>query len=226
MEASDVESDADEVMVDATAEDDDDDDNSDAESDDSSLSDLDPASGIRFDPDACELVLPNGRRLGHRSLQRYYNQRPTFREAPEPGPGRRSITDKTDQALIARRGGFGDFGEGGEVIRARNKGEAKNATKNPYKAMQKRARFELKIGKMWVLARLCLYCIPLTDALFSLPATTRRSTTATRCFSDCICHFISLLFRCINPFILHASYALCHLHALLVTSTQKKFRNH
>jgi len=123
---------------------------SDGESSYSSSSSLSDSDQIRYDPQALELVLPSGRRIGHRSLQRYYNQRPSQpREAPEPGP-RRNITDKTDQGLISRRGGFGNNGEGGEVIKARNKGEARNATKNPYRAMQQREHFKMKTGFMCV----------------------------------------------------------------------------
>lgn len=132
-----------EVVMDGS---DDDGSDSDGESSYSSSSSLDSSDEIRYDPQALELVLPSGKRIGHRSLQRYYNQRPSQpREAPEPGP-RRHIKDKTDEGLISRRGGFGNNGEGGEVIKARNKGEAKNATKNPYRAMQQREHFKMKTG--------------------------------------------------------------------------------
>jgi pre-60S factor REI1 len=116
---------------------------------DDSLSDSD-APGVTFDPESMELVLPSGRRIGHRSLQRYYDQRPsthTHAGALELVPThRRSIKDKTDLALVSAKGGFGDKGRGGEVMRARNKGEAKNAAKNPYKAMQTREKFKMRVG--------------------------------------------------------------------------------
>lgn len=151
MDAENEDGEEEEEVVMLEGSEDEDSDGSDGESSYSSSSSLDSEDQIRYDPQALELVLPSGRRIGHRSLQRYYNQRPSQpREAPEPGP-RRNITDKTDQGLISRRGGFGDKGAGNEVIKARNKGEAKNATKNPYRAMQQREMFKMKTGFMCVL---------------------------------------------------------------------------
>lgn len=113
-------------------------------------SDFDEGTGVTFDEESMELVLPSGRRIGHRSLQRYYNQRPStlsHAAALELVPkDRRSIKDKTSQSLVAVKGGFGDKGRGGEVMKARNPGEAKNAAKNPYRAMQVREKFKGRVG--------------------------------------------------------------------------------
>lgn len=111
------------------------------------------AGGVTFDPETFELVLPTGRRIGHRSLQRYYNQRPSYASLhPETRDlvpvERRSIKEATDQSLIPARGGFGDYGAGGQVVRARNKGEAKNVMKNPFRGQQAREQFKTRTGYM------------------------------------------------------------------------------
>lgn len=116
---------------------------------DESLDDDDYPDRPTFDPETFELVLPSGRRIGHRSLMPYYKQRPSQpRETSlDLVPvEKRTIAGRTDQALIPARGGFGDFGAGQEVIKARNKGEAKNAMKHPYREMQKRERFKTQVG--------------------------------------------------------------------------------
>jgi pre-60S factor REI1 len=115
---------------------------------DASLDDDHPDAPT-FDPETFELVLPSGRRIGHRSLLPYYKQRPSQpRETSlDLVPvEKRTIAGRTDQALIPARGGFGDFGRGGEVVKARNKGEAKNAMKHPYREMQKREQFKTRVG--------------------------------------------------------------------------------
>ncbi|CDZ98137.1 C2H2-type Zn-finger protein [Phaffia rhodozyma] len=109
------------------------------------------AGGVSFDPETFELVLPTGRRIGHRSLQRYYNQRPSYASLhPETRDlvpvERRTIKEATDQSLIPARGGFGDYGAGGQVVKARNKGEAKNVMKNPFRGQQARENFKMRTG--------------------------------------------------------------------------------
>jgi len=82
-----------------------------------------------------ELVLPSGHRIGHRSMRRYYAQSFSGRggaEVPEdPNSGRaivrRLLADKKHSALVPRKGGFGAFGSGTEVVKARNRGEAREA---------------------------------------------------------------------------------------------------
>ncbi|GJJ06312.1 hypothetical protein Clacol_000503 [Clathrus columnatus] len=79
-----------------------------------------------------ELVLPSGARIGHRSLRRYYAQSFTSFQPPTEDPKsgaaivRRLLTDKQSD-LIPVKGGFGAFGSGMQVIKARNRGEAREA---------------------------------------------------------------------------------------------------
>jgi hypothetical protein len=145
---------------------------------DASLDDDHPDAPT-FDPETFELVLPSGRRIGHRSLLPYYKQRPSQpRETSlDLVPvEKRTIAGRTDQALIPARGGFGDFGRGGEVVKARNKGEAKNAMKHPYREMQKREQFKTRVGyiansqKHWrdhLRESACDFTFLLSDELFA-----------------------------------------------------------
>lgn len=101
-----------------------------------------------------ELVLPSGARIGHRSLKRYYAQsfHPVGNQKEEdPNTGaalvRRLIKDK-NSALVPTRGGFGAFGSGGEVVKARNKGEAREAGRHTreFRDMKRREDFKTKMG--------------------------------------------------------------------------------
>ena len=110
------------------------DDGSGPDDDDSSDSDslLDDSNQITFGDSHLELVLPSGHRIGHRSMRRYYAQ-PFSGRAPEEDPNsgraivRRLLADKKHSALVPRKGGFGAFGAGTEVVKARNRGEAREA---------------------------------------------------------------------------------------------------
>lgn len=93
-----------------------------------------PQSQITYGDSHLELVLPSGNRIGHRSMRRYYAQ--SFPGAASAARGqeghdgrsivRRLLADK-HSALVPRRGGFGAFGAGTEVVKARNRGEAREA---------------------------------------------------------------------------------------------------
>ncbi|KAF8891659.1 cytoplasmic protein [Infundibulicybe gibba] len=99
-------------------------------------SDLDslPDTQITYGDSHLELVLPSGHRIGHRSMRRYYAQ--SFPGAPrggkpeDPNSGaalvRRLLADK-NSALVPRKGGFGAYGSGTDVVKARNRGEAREA---------------------------------------------------------------------------------------------------
>jgi len=82
-----------------------------------------------------ELVLPSGARIGHRSLRRYYAQSFRFNhqaneQTQDPLSGaalvRRLLADK-NAAFVPRKGGYGAFGLGTDIVKARNPGEARNA---------------------------------------------------------------------------------------------------
>ncbi|QRV93965.1 C2H2 zinc finger [Ceratobasidium sp. AG-Ba] len=105
-----------------------------------------------------ELVLPSGARIGHRSMRRYYAQAPSRAVlAPRPGTAddensgaalvRRLIADK-NSALVPTKGGFGAFGSGTEVVKARNRGEAREAGRHirEFRDQNKREQFKTKVG--------------------------------------------------------------------------------
>lgn len=91
-----------------------------------------PGSRITYGDTDYELVLPSGARIGHRSMRRYYAQSfPVPRNASEdPKSGaaivRRLLADKRSD-LVPVKGGYGAFGTGTQVIKARNRGEAREA---------------------------------------------------------------------------------------------------
>jgi len=112
---------------------------------------------IRFGDSAYELVLPSGARIGHRSLRHYYKQ--TYRFSPQvdqpseedPKSGAalvRHLLSQKNSALVPRKGGFGAFGEGGEVVKARNPGEAKEAGRHvrEFRDVKRREDFKTKVG--------------------------------------------------------------------------------
>jgi pre-60S factor REI1 len=114
-----------------------------------------PDNQITYGDSHLELVLPSGARIGHRSLSRYYNQ--SFPGAPrggkpeDPNSGaalvRRLLADK-NLALVPRKGGFGAFGAGTDVVKARNRGEAREAGRHvrEFRDQRRREEFKTKIG--------------------------------------------------------------------------------
>jgi pre-60S factor REI1 len=131
----------DESSSSSSSDDEDEDDNEDGG--DASDSDTDslPENQITYGDSHLELVLPSGNRIGHRSMRRYYAQSFTTtsrrggqskiangEEDPNSGRSivRRLLADK-HSALVPRKGGFGAFGAGTEVVKARNRGEAREA---------------------------------------------------------------------------------------------------
>ncbi|KAH8119372.1 C2H2 type zinc-finger-domain-containing protein [Phellopilus nigrolimitatus] len=105
-----------------------------------------------------ELVLPSGARIGHRSLRRYYAQsfprtslavRNGKDEDPNSGAAlvRRLIADK-NSALVPRKGGFGAYGSGTDVVKARNRGEAREAGRHvrEFRDQRRREEFKTRVG--------------------------------------------------------------------------------
>lgn len=106
---------------------------------------------VQYGDTPFELVLPSGRRIGHRSMQLYYKQRPIQTELTEKKHGQQAVTHKMsdDNALIPAKGsGFGAFGQGQQVIHAPHKGDAKLAKKATRQArdVQRREQFKTKVG--------------------------------------------------------------------------------
>jgi len=122
--------------------------------DSSSDSDSLPENQLTYGDSPFELVLPSGARIGHRSLRRYYAQSLLggsrgSKEDPNSGAAlvRRLIADK-NSALVPRKGGFGAFGMGTEVVKARNRGEAREAGKHirQFRDQKRREDFKTKVG--------------------------------------------------------------------------------
>lgn len=137
-------------VIDEEASDSDGSDNEDEDSDSDSL----PENDITYGDSHLELVLPSGARIGHRSMRRYYAQSfPGSRggkpEDPNSGAGlvRCLLADK-NSALVPRKGGFGAFGIGTEVVKARNRGEAREAGRHvrEFRDQKRREDFKTKVG--------------------------------------------------------------------------------
>lgn len=138
---------------------DDDDDDSDATSSDGD-SDEDATPQIRYGDSEYELVLPSGVRLGHRSMKRYYDQ--TLRTTPA-STERYAGAGATQGGQLARRlltNGRGSREEqddrtgtlvrdrGGQLVRARNRGEAREAKRHvkEFRDVKRREQFKTQIG--------------------------------------------------------------------------------
>ncbi|KAI0675003.1 C2H2 type zinc-finger-domain-containing protein [Trametes maxima] len=144
-EEEDDDSDVDEVVEE------DESDESESEEDEDGLLD----DQITYGDSPYELVLPSGARIGHRSMRRYYAQ--SFPGAPrggkpeDPNSGaalvRRLLADK-NSALVPRKGGFGAYGSGYDVVKARNAGEAKEAGRHvrEFRDQRRREDFKTKVG--------------------------------------------------------------------------------
>ncbi|UZJ53070.1 hypothetical protein CBS101457_002390 [Exobasidium rhododendri] len=124
---------------------DDDGDDGDDEDDDRPL----PSNEVRYGDNEFELVLPSGVRLGHRSLRRYYDQtlRPTGSAYTTNSNSGREVAsrlnqrrEKKDELLVQ--------GRGGNVVKARNRGEAREAKKHisTYRDSNKREQYKTQIG--------------------------------------------------------------------------------
>ena len=88
-------------------------------------------SQIMYRDSNFELVLPSGTRIGHRSMQRYYEQSvPTSRAADDPKSGtaivRWLLADKRSD-LMPLKGGFGASGTGMQTIKGCNRGKVQEA---------------------------------------------------------------------------------------------------
>ncbi|KAF8622340.1 hypothetical protein AX15_007075 [Amanita polypyramis BW_CC] len=125
----------------------------DASTDDSDEDSL-PDNQITYGDTEYELVLPSGTRIGHRSMRRYYSSRLTSRPdlqarstSAEVALVRRLLDDK-NAALVPRKGGFGAFGMGTDVVQARNPGEARNAGRHvrEYRDQKRREDFKTRVA--------------------------------------------------------------------------------
>jgi pre-60S factor REI1 len=114
-----------------------------------------PDNQITYGDSHLELVLPSGARIGHRTMRKYHAQtfhavsREGTTEDPNSGTAlvRRLLADR-NTALVARKGGFGAFGAGTDVVKARNRGEAREAGRHvrEYRDQKRREDFRTKVA--------------------------------------------------------------------------------
>jgi pre-60S factor REI1 len=112
-----------------------------------------PENPITYGDTQYELVLASGARIGHRAMRRYYAQSlpaaPPRAEDPLSGAARvrALLADKTG-ALVPTRGGFGAFGQGTQVVKARNRGEAREAGRHvrEHRDSQRKEQYRTRVG--------------------------------------------------------------------------------
>ena len=127
------------------------------EGEESGEDDIDERPGLRLGDTPYELVLPSGARIGHRSLRHYYKQNyraslkseAASEEDPKSGAALvRHLLAQKNSALVPVKGGFGAFGEGGMVVKAKNAGEARHAGRHvkEFRDVKMREDFKTKIA--------------------------------------------------------------------------------
>jgi pre-60S factor REI1 len=155
-DSEDVDGEVDEVVTENVSEPEDSDSPSQSDDDESSGDDSLADNQVTYGDSPYELVLPGGQRLIHRDMQRYFKQRISV--APSRG-GRtedsnsgaalvRRLLAEKNSALVPRKGGFGAFGGGTDVIKARNAGEAREAGRHvrEFRDQRRREQFKTKVG--------------------------------------------------------------------------------
>lgn len=121
--------------------------------DDSDLDDL-PDNGISYGDTPYELILPTGVRVGHRKVRGLHpsSQIVLRKGKPEDPESAAALVKKYNldkkSGIIPRKGGFGAFGQGLEVIKARNAGEAREAGRHirEFRDIQRKEQFKTKVG--------------------------------------------------------------------------------
>ena len=123
------------------------------DSSDSDTVDSLPENQITFGDSHLELVLPSGNRIGHRNMRRYYAQSfgKTANEEDDPNSGRsivRKLLADKHSALVPRKGGFGAFGAGTQVVKARNRGEAREAGRHirEFRDQKRKEDYKTRVG--------------------------------------------------------------------------------
>jgi len=116
-------------------------------------SDLPKSNGIRYGDSEMELVLPSGKSLGHRSMRRHYNQnlRPS-NDAPASAGNGSALAHRLAHHA-ARRERDGENGDllherGGQVVKARNRGEARDAKRHitEFRDVKQREMYRTKVA--------------------------------------------------------------------------------
>jgi len=202
---------------------------SDADSE-GTLDDEDATNGFSFGDSPFELVLPSGRRIGHRALRHVYKQNvlpytvggemtgngsrngqlitrlalaSSSSDSDKPTSSHSSLTAERlriaaqrgslhSASLVPARGGLGAYGQGKEVVKARNRGEAKEAGRHvrEHRDAKRQELFRTKVGMSSGNNQKHCECDAcrvggekgsLLMRFLSFPST---SQTATRCCSD------------------------------------------
>lgn len=105
---------------------------------------------LSFGDSAFELVLPNGTRIGHRALRHIYKQNllpyAIGSQAVKTGSNMKLITQLARLALVPARGGGSP--SGGELVQARNRGEAREAGRHirEFRDAHRRELFKTRVG--------------------------------------------------------------------------------
>lgn len=112
--------------------------------------DAPPASQVRYGDSEFELILPSGIRLGHRSLRRYYNQalRPTGSAYQENDNSGRALAHRLNAGRHESKDPTIVENRGGHLVKARNRGEAREAKKHisTYRDVTRREQFKTQVG--------------------------------------------------------------------------------
>ncbi|KAL1743059.1 C2H2 type zinc-finger-domain-containing protein [Schizophyllum fasciatum] len=115
-----------------------------------------PAPTISYGDTPYELVLPSGTRIGHRAKTREYRTRQLAvayrgkageKQQERIALMRKMIGDK-NSCLVPVKGDFGAFGRGTEVVKARNRGEAKEARRHvkEFRDQKRREDYKTQMG--------------------------------------------------------------------------------
>ncbi|KAG6332700.1 hypothetical protein ID866_6391 [Astraeus odoratus] len=112
-----------------------------------------PDPQITYGDTEYELILPSGARIGHRSMKRYYNQsfygiRPKEQDFNSDITAARHLLKDKNSVLVPRKGGFGAYGLGTEVVRAKNKGEAREAGRHvrEFRDQKRKDDYKTRVG--------------------------------------------------------------------------------
>ncbi|CEH19573.1 C2H2-type Zn-finger protein [Ceraceosorus bombacis] len=114
------------------------------------------AQGVRFGDNEMELVLPSGARLGHRALRHVYDQRlrPAGRDVDSATHGSALAHRLANRAIAARKteqqdaSGLSLAQRGGNVVKAKDRGQAKEAKRHikEFRDVQRREQFKTRVG--------------------------------------------------------------------------------
>ncbi|KAI0081870.1 hypothetical protein K474DRAFT_1586518 [Panus rudis PR-1116 ss-1] len=111
---------------------------------------------VTFGDSPYELILPSGSRISHRHTHGHHRPSTHLVLARKPRPGEpgtaaaqvKEMLKEKNSSLVPAKGGFGAFGGGLNVVRARNAGEAREAGRHvrEFRDIRRREYFKTKVG--------------------------------------------------------------------------------